>query len=90
MKLTGFLFYFCHIQISTELKDEAVGPKFLQIKKGEKRKQKKWKACEVKYLLGDHTPPHSGPFRDSPQKNAVIIWLLLDLMIHEFSISFQT
>lgn len=39
MKLAGFLFYFCHIQISAELKDETVGPKFLRIKKGEKRKK---------------------------------------------------
>lgn len=89
MKLTGFLFYFCHIQISTELKDKAVGPKFLRIKKGEERK-KKWNACEVKYLSGDHTPLHSGPFRDSPQMNVVIIWLLFSLMIYKFSISFQT
>lgn len=29
MKLTGFLFYFCHIQISAALKDEAVRPKFI-------------------------------------------------------------
>lgn len=33
MKLTGFLFYFCHIQISTELKDKTMGPKFLRILK---------------------------------------------------------
>lgn len=90
MKLAGFLFYFCHIQISAELKDETVGPKFLRIKKGEKRKKENWNACEVTYFLGDHTPLHSGPFRDSPQMNVVIIWLLFDLMIHEFSISFQT
>lgn len=42
MKLAGFLFYFCHIQISSALKDEAMGPKFLRIKKKrEKRKKKK-------------------------------------------------
>lgn len=41
MKLTGFLFYFCHIQISTDLKDRAMGPTFLQIEKGEKRKKRK-------------------------------------------------
>lgn len=33
----GFLFYFCHMQICTELKGEAMGPKLLRHKK---RKEK--------------------------------------------------
>lgn len=37
MKLTDFLFYFCHIQINTELKDEAMRPKFLRIKRERER-----------------------------------------------------
>lgn len=43
MKLTGFLFYFCHIQISAALKDEAVRPKFILKNfffKKEKKKKK--------------------------------------------------
>lgn len=42
MKLTGFLFYFCHIQISAALKDEAVRPKFI-LKNFKKKKEKKKK-----------------------------------------------
>lgn len=92
MKLTGFLFYFCHIQISTELRDEAMGPKFL----------KSWKREEDIKCLGSqihYVGPHLTPFwsfqeqppRPHPlQLHVVISWLLFHLMIHEFSVSFKT
>ena len=74
MKLTGFLFYFCHIQISAALKDEAVRPKFI-LKNFfffKKRRRKRNKML-VKYTVWDHTGLHSLPFRDSPELNEVII-----------------
>lgn len=64
MKLTGFLFYFCHIQISTELKDEAMRPKFLQMKKKKKRREEEEE--EVKMLVKSAYPfgrPHPTPLR---------------------------
>lgn len=45
MKLAGFLFYFCHIQISSALKDEAMGPKFLRIKKREREEEEEEIKC---------------------------------------------
>lgn len=65
MKLSGFLCYFCHIQISTELKDEAVGPKFLRILKKRERKEEedernRWeRSTHVTYATGP--TPHSTP-----------------------------
>lgn len=52
MKLTGFLFYFCRIQISTELKDKAMGPKVLRIRKRESKEgEEEIKHSEVKYAI---------------------------------------
>lgn len=73
MKLTGFLFYFCHIQISAALKDEAVRPKFILKNLKKKERRRKRNKMLVKYTVLDHTCLHSLPFRDSPELNEVII-----------------
>ena len=52
MKLTGFLFYFCHIQISAVLKDEAVRPKFILKNFLKKREEEKEIKCLSNTLFG--------------------------------------
>lgn len=63
MKLTGFLFYFCHIQISTELKDEAMGFKFLRIKKERERRERRNKTLLKCQHMSDTL---FGPISHSP------------------------
>ena len=80
MKLAGFLFYFCQIQISSALKDEAMGPKFLRIKKRERRGRRRNKMLVKSSTLFGTTPHSTYILSGTPQS---WMWLLFSC----FSIS---
>ena len=90
MKLTGFLFYFCHIQISAALKDEAVRPKFILKNLKKKREEEKEIKCLSNTLF--ETTLVSTHFLSGTPRS----WLRLlsscfqSLVNHEFSVSFKT
>lgn len=92
MKLAGFLFYFCHIQISSALKDEAMGPKFLRIKKREREEEEEEIKClwSQMHCWGPHLTPLTS-FQGLPGAECGYYLVAFQShMIHEFSVFLKT